>query len=134
MHKFEQNVSVDIGIAPADNYTAAEKVGVGADMAKYNNFCAAIVVASATQYQGALTCVIAESTDDSTWSNTYLATVTIASSTTADGIDTVEVRAEEMSDGYRYLRLEVTPAAGTGNAFAAVNMRFNPRFKSGAAL
>ena len=134
MHKFEQNVAVDIAIAPGEAYTAAEKVGVGVDMAKYNNLCIGIAVASKTENQGALTCVIAESTENSTWSNTYLATVTIASSTTADGIDTVEVRAEEMSDGYRYLRVEVTPAAGTENAFAAVNMRFNPRFKSGAAL
>lgn len=134
MHKFEENVSVDIGIAPGEAYTAAEKTGVGVDMAKYNNCAFAIAVAAKTENQGALTCVIAESTDNSTYSNTYLATVTLASSTTADGIDTVECRAEEMSDGYRYLRAEVTPAAGTENAFSVVNMRFNPRYKSGAAL
>lgn len=134
MHKFEENVSVDVGIAPSATYTDAEEDGAGVDMAKYNNFAAAIVVASATENQGALVVVIAESTDNSTYSNTYLATVTLASSTTAHGIDTVEVRAEEMSDGYRYLRAEVTPAAGTENAFAVINQRFNPRFKSGSAL
>ena len=134
MHKFEENVSIDVGIPPCDVYTAAEKAGTGVDMAKYNNYAAIIAMASATEHQGALTCVIAESTDDSTYSDTYLATVTIASSTTADGVDTVEVRAEEMSDGYRYLRAEVTPAAGTENAFSVANARFNPRFKSGAAL
>ena len=134
MHKFEENVAVDIGIAPAAAYTNAEKAGESADMAKYNNYCAAILVGAKTQYQGALTCVIAESTDDSTWSNTYLATVTLASSTDTDQVDSLEVRAEEMSDGYRYLRCEITPAAGTVNLFSVVNMRFNPRFADGAAL
>lgn len=134
MHKFEQNVAIDIGIVPAAAYTNAEKVGESADMAKFNNYCAAILVGAATQHQGALTCVIAESTDDSTWSNTYLATVTLASSTDTDQVDSLEIRAEEMSDGYRYLRMEVTPAAGTVNLFSVVNMRFNPRFKSGDAL
>jgi len=133
MHKFEQNVSVDVSIPPSATYTAAEKDGVGVDMAKYNNFAAIISVAGATQYQGALTCVIAESTDDSTYSDTFLATVTIASATT-DQVDTVEIRAEEMTDAYRYLRLEITPAAGTANIFSAENVRFNPRFKSGSAL
>lgn len=133
MHKFEQNVSIDVGIPPSAAYTAAEEAGVAVDMAKYNNYAAIIAVAGATENQGALTCVIAESTDNSTWSNTYLGTVTIASATT-DAVDTVEVRAEEMSDGYRYLRTEVTPAAGTENAFSVANVRFNPRFKSGAAL
>jgi len=134
MHKFEQNVSIDVGITPTATYTDQEEAGTGVDMAKYNNYAAIIAIAGATQYQGALTCVIAESTDDSTYSNTYLATVTIASSTNTDQVDTLEVRAEEMTDAYRYLRMEVTPAAGSANAFSVVNARFNPRFKSGAAL
>lgn len=133
MHKFEQNVAVDVGIEPSATYTAAEKAGIGVDMAKYNNYAMAIAIAGATQYQGALTCVIAESTDNSTFSDTFLATVTIASATT-DQVDTLEVRAEEMTAGYRYLRTEVTPAAGTANALSVVNIRFNPRFKTGAAL
>ena len=131
MHKFEENVLETIGIAPpVAYYTNAEKAGTGVDMAKFNNYVAVIACASATQWQGALTAVIAESTDNATYSNTYLATVTIASSTTADQVDTVECREEEMTDGYRYLRVEITPAAGTGNAFSAVNLKFNPRFAS----
>ncbi len=134
MHKFEQNVAIDIGIAPAAAYTNAEKAGENADMAKFNNYCAAILVGSKTQYQGALTCVIAESTDGSTYSDTFLATVTLASSTTTDQVDSIEIRAEQMSAGYRFLRCEITPAAGTVNLFSVVNMRFNPRFANGAAL
>ena len=126
MHKFEENVKETVAIAP-QSITASEKAGTGVDMAKFNNYCAVITIVGATQYQGALTCVIAESTDDSTYSDTYLATVTIASATT-DRVDTVEIRAEEMTAGYRYARVEVTPAAGTVNTIAAVNLRFNPRF------
>ena len=128
MHKFEQSCLESVGIVSAATYrTAAEVAGVGVDMKKYNNFCAIIEAAGATQWLGDLTCVIAESTDNSTYSDTYLATVTIASST-IDAIDTVEIRAEEMSDGYRYARVEVTPAAGTGNMFNAVNVQFNERY------
>jgi len=96
-------------------------------MAKFNNFVGVILQAGATQYQGAVTYVIAESTDDSTYSNTYLATVTVASATT-DQVDTIEIRAEEMTDAYRYARVEATPAAGTANAISVVNLRYNPRF------
>jgi len=134
MHKFEQNVALDVGIAPAAAYTNAEKAGIGVDMAKFNNYVAAIAVGAKTQYQGALTCVIAESTDGSTYSDTYLATVTLASSTDTDQVDSIEIRAEEMSAGYRFLRCEITPAAGTVNLFSVINVRFNPRFKSGDAL
>lgn len=133
MHKFEENVAVDVGIPPSATYTDQEEAGIGVDMAKYNNFAVVIAIAGATQYQGGLTCVIAESTDNSTFSDTFLATVTIASATT-DQVDTLEIRAEEMTDAYRYLRMEVTPAAGSANAFSVANVRFNPRFKSGAAL
>lgn len=135
MHKFEENVKESVSIpgpiatsTTAVFYTAAEKVGTGVDMAKFNNFVGVISQASGTQWQGAVTYVIAESTDNSAWSNTYLATTTVASSTTADQVDTVEIRAEEMSDTYRYARVEATPAAGTGNVFSVVNLRFNPRF------
>jgi len=128
MHKFEENCLESVAICAAATYrTATEVDGTYVDMAKYNNYVAIIEAAGATQYLGDLTCVIAESTDHSTWSNTYLATVTIASATT-NAIDTVEIRAEEMSDGYRYARVEVTPATGTGNMISAVNVQFNPRF------
>lgn len=128
MHKVSENIKFSVGIVVAATYrTAAEVDGVGVDMAKYNNFAAVVNVAGATQWQGALTCVIAESTDNSTFSDTFLATLTIASATT-NTAQSVEVRAEEMSDGYRYLRCEVTPAAGTGNMFDSVNAQFNPRY------
>lgn len=133
MHKFEQNVAVDIAVSPRTVTTTTEIDGVGADMAKYNNICFAIQLKSGTQ-SGALTCYIAESTDNSTWSDTMLATLTIASSTDTDGIDTVEISAEKMTDGYRYLRLEVNPASGASKTLSAVAMRFNPRFASGSAL
>ncbi len=128
MHTSTENAKISYAITVAATYrTAAEATGVGVDMAKYNNYAAIVNVAGATQWQGALTCVIAESTDNSTYSDTYLATMTLATATThtAKG---VEVKAEKMSDGYRYLRVEVTPAAGTGNLFDAVNVQFNPRY------
>lgn len=128
MHKIEQNVKFSDGIPVAATYrTAAAVTGVGVDMAKYNNYAAIITVAGATQWQGALTVVIAESTDNATFSTTYLATVTVATATTVQ-VDAVEISDEKMSDGYRYLRAEATPAAGTGNLFAIVNARFNPRY------
>lgn len=128
MHKGSENIKLTDAIAVAETYRTAQVVnGVSVDMAKYNNYAAVVHVAGATQWQGDLTAVIAESTDDSTWSDTYLATLTIESATT-DTAQSVEVRAEEMSDGYRYLRVEVTPATGTGNLFDAVNARFNPRY------
>lgn len=135
MHRFHENVKESCCIpcpmatsTVAVFYTNAELAGTSVDMAKFNNYVAVIQVRAVTQWGAAVTCVIAESTDNTTYSNTYLATVTIASSTTTCGIDTVEVRDEEMSDGYRYLRLECTPAAGTGNIFCAVSLRFNPRY------
>jgi hypothetical protein len=127
MHVFEKSVLETVGVAPMF-YTAVEKTGVGVDMAKFNNYVAIIQRTAVTQYGGALTAVIAESTDNTTYSDTYLATVTIASSTTTDQIDTVEVKASDLSAGYRYLRCEVTPGAGTQNYFSCTNLRFNPRF------
>lgn len=130
MHKFEENVKESVGIIQgAVSSTAGEVDGASVDMAKYNNYVAVIQMMAQTQYGGAITCVIAESTDDSTWSDTYLATVTIASSTNTNKVDTVELRAEEMTEGYRYLRCEITPTTpGTSLVFGAVNLQFNPRF------
>ena len=129
MHKGSENIKLSDAINVAATYrTAGSATGDGVDMAKYNNYAAVVHVAAATQWQGDLTCYIAESTDDSTYSTAYLATLTIASSTTADTAQSLEVRSEEMSDGYRYLRAEVHPAAGTGNLYDAVNAQFNPRY------
>lgn len=129
MRTFNENVKESVAVAP-QSITATVANGATVDMAKFNNFVATILVAAATQYNGAVTCVIAESTDDSTWSDTYLATVTIASSTDTDAVDTVEVKASELSAGYRYARVECTPATGTVNTLAAVNQQFNPRYKA----
>jgi len=133
MHKFEENVAVDIAVSPRAVTTTTEIDGVALDMAKYNNVAFAVQLASGTQ-AGALTCYIAEGTTSTQFSDTMLATVTLASSTDTDGIDTVELRAEEMTAGYRYVRLEVNPAAGDSKTLSATAMRFNPRFKSGVAL
>jgi len=127
MHEFDENVCVSTGLSPAV-YGTWEYTGTAVDMAKYNNFVAAVVSGSSADFQGALTVVIAEATCHTVWSNTYLATLTLASSSLVDRCDTVEVRAEEMSDGYRYLRPEITPATGSGNLFAVINQRFNPRY------
>lgn len=128
MHKFSDNIKLTEAIPVAATYRTAGAVnGAAVDMAKYNNFAALIHVAGATQWQGALTCVVAEGTTSTQFSTAYLATLTIASGTT-DTAQSVEVRAEQMSDGYRYLRPTITPAAGTGNLFDAVNVQLNPRY------
>lgn len=126
IHKFENDVLETVAVTPKAS-TATENAGEGVDMAKFNNFVGIIQLAAATQYSGPLTAVIAESTDNTTYSDTYLATVTIASTTATNAIETIEVKAEDMTEGYRYLRLELTPS-GTVSNISAVNLRFNPRF------
>jgi orotidine-5'-phosphate decarboxylase len=123
---FGDNVLQTVGITPKTS-TAAENAGAGVDMAKYHNYVAVVQLTAATQYSGPLTAVIAESTDNTTYSDTYLATVTIASTTATNGIAIVEVSAEKMSEGYRYLRVEATPT-GTVSLISAANLQFNPRF------
>jgi hypothetical protein len=128
MHTASENAKISYAIPVAATYrTAGSATGVGVDMAKYNNYAAIINVAGATQWQGALTCSIAESTDNTTFSTAYLATLTIATATTHTA-QSLEVRAEQMTDDYRYLRVEVAPASGTGNLYSAVNVQFNPRY------
>lgn len=128
MHLFDENIKVDDGIAvPATYRTAAAVNGQAADMAKYHSFAGVITVAGATQWQGAITAVIAEGTNSTQFSTAYLATKTIASATT-NQIEVVEVSDQAMTDGYRYLRMTLTPATGTGHKFSAVNCRFNPRY------
>jgi len=128
MHKGSENIKLTEGITVAATYrTAGAANSAAVDMAKYNNYAAVVHVAGATQWQGALTVVVAEGTTSTQFSTSYLATLTIASGTT-DTAQSVEVRAEEMSDGYRYLRHTITPAAGTGNLYDSVNARFNPRY------
>jgi len=128
MHLLDENIKVDDGIPVPATYRTAQAVnGEAVDMAKYNNFAGVITVAGATQWQGAITAVVAEGTNSTQFSTAYLATKTIASATT-NQIEVIEVNADQMSDGYRYLRMTLTPATGTGHKFAAVNCRFNPRY------
>ncbi len=128
MHDYPSNVKITYGIpCPVAYYTAAVQTGVGVDMARHSMYDAIVEVRGATQWQGALTVQVAESTDNSTFSTAYLATATLASATTHTATS-VEVNADKMTDGYRYLRVEVTPAAGTGNMFSVVNLQRDPRY------
>ena len=128
MHLLDENIKVDDAVPVPATYRTAQAVnGVAVDMAKYHNFAGIVTVSGATQWLGAITAVIAEGTNSTQFSTSYLATKTIASATT-NQIEVVEISDQAMTDGYRYLRLTLTPAAGTGNMFAAVNARFNPRY------
>ncbi len=131
MHRFKENVKFDVGLMTTSTATTSTvSTGTGVDMKKYNNFCgliAGVVAAGA----GPLTAYIAESTDAATFNQTkYVATVAISSATTPyTGYGgSIEVRAEQMSDGYRYLRVEVLPTSGTGNVISIANCRFNSRY------
>jgi len=127
MHRFIENVKYDVAVYPRALTTATLVSGSGVDMAKYNNFCALAGAAPSSQC-GALNIFIAQSTDNSTFSATYLATASVASSTTVGFGTSVEIRAEQMSDGYRYLRVEVLPIAGTQHVIGAASLRFNSRY------
>jgi len=128
MHLFDENIKIDDAIPVTSTYrTAAAVEGEAVDMAKYHNYAAVITVAGATQWQGDLVCKIAEGTTSTQFSTAYLATKTISTATT-NQVEVIEVSDQQMSDGYRYLRVEVDPSTGTGNMFAAVNCRFNPRY------
>lgn len=128
MHKFSENAKLSESIPVPATYRTAQAVnGAAVDMAKFNNFAGLVHRAGATQWLGGLTCEVQEGTTSTQFSTSALATLTIASGTT-DTAQMVEVRSEQMSDGYRYLRLVVTPATGTGNMFSAMNAQFNPRY------
>ncbi len=131
MHRFTQNVKTNVGLMTLSTATSATvSTGTSVDMAKYNNFCGIVnyVVASNT---GTTTIYIREGTSAAgAWSTTYLATATLASYATVPyigGFGTIECRAEQMSDGYRFLRVEVIPAAATG-VISITNCRFNSRY------
>ncbi len=130
MHKFTENIKTNVGLMTLSTASSATvSTGSGVDMAKYNNFCGIVsyVVASNT---GTTTIYIRESTDNATWTSAYLATATLASYATVPfigGFGTIECRAEQMTDAYRYLRVEVIPAAATG-VISIVNTRFNSRY------
>lgn len=127
-HNFDDNLVEAVGISPRTVTTTTEIDGAGVDMSDYGNAAFLVSLASGTAWSGALTCYVAESTDNSTYSDTMLATVTVASSTTADQIGLVEIKSSDLSSGYRYARVEVNPAAGTVKTLSAVNIAFNKRF------
>ncbi len=130
MHKFKENVLANVGLMTLSTATSATvSTGTSVDMAKYNNFCGIVsyVVASNT---GTTTAYIRQSTNEAVWTSAYLATATLASYAAVPyigGFGTIECRAEQMSDGYRYLRVEVIPAAATG-VVSITNVRFNARY------
>ncbi len=130
MHKFTENVKTDVGLMTLSTATSATvSTGTSVDMAKYNNFVGLVsyVVASNT---GTTTIYIRESTNAAVWTAAYLATATLSSYATVPfigGFGAIECRAEQMSDSYRYLRVEVIPAAATG-VISITNVRFNARF------
>lgn len=127
MHTFEENVKLTVGLEPTATRTDEAANGGYVDMAKFNNCAAVIQQAGATTAQGAVTYTLQEGTNSTQFSTVGLATVTIASATT-DQVDVIEVRAEEMTDDYVYLRVTATPAAGTANAIGVTMQQFNPRF------
>jgi len=130
MHNLEASTLPVVAIAPVIPNKTAATVGTGVSMAKYNNFALICLSSYEADHGTAVTFYIAESTDNSTFSTTYLATCTIASSTNAQQVDTIEVRADQLSDGYYYVRGEVTCAAtSTEQRVAAAGIQFNPRFK-----
>ncbi len=126
-HRWDDNFYETVAVSPRTVTTTTEIDGTAVDMRKYDTAVFIVQLASGTAWSGALTCYVAESTDNSTWSDTYLSTLTIASSTTADRIDTLEINAADLSDGYRYARVEINPADGTVKTLAAVNVQFNKR-------
>ena len=129
MHKFTENVKAGVGyMAIGTSTSATVTTGTGVDMAKYNNFCGVVTCCTGSN-TGTTTIYIRESTDNATWTSAYLATATLASYATVPyigGFGTIECRAEQMTDSYRYLRVEVIPAS-TGT-LAIVNLRFNSRY------
>ncbi len=130
MHRFKENVRADVGLLTLSTVsTSVNTTGTSVDMKKYNNFCGLVggVVATAV---GSMQIYIAQSTDAATFSTAYIATATLSSSTVPNQgwFGSVECRAEQMSDGYRYLRVEAIPTQGTGAVITIANLRFNSRY------
>ncbi len=131
MHKFKENVNVTVGRgAVGTSTTSTVSTGTGVDMKNYNNF-AGIITAGIQAGGGPLTAYIVESTDNATFNqDKYVATLAISSATSPligyGGV--IECRADQMTDGYRYLRVDVLPTTGTGNVLMVSNVRFNSRF------
>lgn len=129
MHRFKENIKYDQGIQPQVPGTGTRITGNYVWMAKYNNFAMGCMLAAHTQITAGATFYIAESTDSTHWSTLRMATATLSSSTTTCTCTTIEVRAEEMTNLYQYLRGEVVMSATCNTAaIAAGYMRFNARY------
>jgi len=132
MHKKTGNFVTTEGIPmPVTYYTAATVTGSAVDMAKYHNYAAIVHIRGATQWQDAITAHVYEGTNSTQFSTVAIATATYASATT-HSVNEIDVRDEEMTPGYRYLRTTLTMAGGTGNMAGAINCRFNPRYGPGS--
>jgi hypothetical protein len=129
MHKFTENSKIEVALAPQTIATASTEVaGAGVDMRDYRIFTAVCMLAAAAAHGADVVCHIAESIDDSTWSNTYLATATLQTDATVNDIKTMEIKSADLSDGYRYVRVEMTPGDSTKDVVGAVNIRSKPRY------
>lgn len=130
MHSLEQSTNPVVAIAPKIVGSTTALAGVGVKMDKYNNFAMICMLKELAANGIDATFYIAESTDNSTFSTSYLKTCTLASNTETAQVDTIEVRADELSDGYYYVRGEVKmTATNTYQPAAAAGVQFNPRFK-----
>lgn len=127
MHKLQENLLIEAGIAPVMNTDdTAESNATGVDMTNYGLFCAVVQVG--TGMEGAVTVEITESTDNTTYAAISGGAVTATiSSNTEGGITKVECRVEQMTSGYKYLRAEVAQS-GTQELVNVVNIRALPRF------
>ncbi len=127
MHKLEESIRYTSGIPPQTVATSGN--GIGVRLRKYNSFALSCQAALSTA-GAAVVFYIAQSTDNATYSTSYLATCTLAVSTTVARQDVIEVRAEQLSDGYTYVRGEYTATAtNTYQFIAAGNLQFNARFE-----
>jgi len=129
MHKLEENIKCETGVGPLIPNATAAQTGNAVSLAKYNNFALGCQLTDHASGGIGATFYIAQGTNSTQFSTSYLATCTLASNTTTDQSDVIEVRAEELSDGYTHVRGEIVMAAtNTVQEVAALNIRFNPRF------
>lgn len=133
MHTHTSNVQFRQGIEPQIPNKTSTVLGDYVHMAKYNNFAMGCLLAHHTQITAGAIFYIAQGTDQTTFSTNYLATATLASSTTTCTATVIEVRAEQMTNLYQYLRGEVVMSATCATAaIAAGYMRFNARYPQAA--
>lgn len=129
MHKFEENISAAVSVKAHIPGATAAVVGTGVSLAKYNNYALACTNTFIAANGCAVTYYIAQSTDNTTFSTSYLATCTLASNTTTNQNDVIEVRAEQLTDGYTYVAgVAACASTATQQTICAMGLRWNPRF------